>query len=152
MSSFFDSGPLPDFKEIQKFLGRELPWKLLEQWDKANDNAWLNEYVNKIMQKAKSPPRSGEKAVVKAETSRGDKHVNVTLRFAPQVTPEELRLHATSERLRITGLPGGGKHVVRFPGLVYARSGRAAWNDGRLTIRFKKRPEDRQEVELFIPE
>jgi hypothetical protein len=155
VASFFDSGPLPDFKEIQKFLGRELPWKLVEQWDKANDSAWLNEYVNKILQKAKLPPqapKAEEKAVVKAETARGEKYVNVSILFSSQVHPEDLRLHATSERLKIVGLPGNRKHIVRFPCLVYARTGRASWNNRRLTIRFKRRPGDRQEVELFIPE
>ncbi|GIO11844.1 hypothetical protein J19TS2_13990 [Cohnella xylanilytica] len=150
MTSFFDSGPLPDFKEIQKWLGKELPWKLAEQWERANDNSWLNQYVQNILESSKRLPRREEERTIRTETSKDEKHVLVRLALPPNASQKEIRLFATADRLKITGLPDGRNKIVRLPCLILPRSGKAAWKNGRMTVKFRRRPVDRDEVELFI--
>jgi len=41
MASFFDSGPLPEWKQIQQWLGKDIPWKLVDTWDRQEDSGWI---------------------------------------------------------------------------------------------------------------
>ncbi|MBB6731604.1 hypothetical protein [Cohnella zeiphila] len=147
MSSFFDSGPLPDFKEIQKWLGREIPWKLAERWEKAQNNDWLNRYVQDMMEKAGKAANDG--VWLRTDTVKDDKHVTVTLHPSKDLGEQDLRLFAATDRLRVTA-GDGRKRIVRFPCLVYPRTGKVLHKDGKLIAKFKRRRTERDEVELFI--
>ncbi|MCC3373360.1 hypothetical protein [Cohnella sp. REN36] len=162
--SFFDSGPLPNWKEIQNWLGKEIPWDVVEKWDEQNDDSWLEQMVRNFVspqgeqapdakQKTKkhmpiihspSPPR------VSPDLIKTARHVILTLRLPSEADLRPIRLYAAPDRVRLTGLPGGRSETVRMPCLVYAKSGRAEWKNGQLRIRFRKRRRDREEVELFI--
>ncbi|TFE29866.1 hypothetical protein [Cohnella luojiensis] len=151
MGNFFDSGPLPDWKDIQKLLGKEIPWKLAENWDRAGDSDWLNQYVKKMMQNSKSVASVQSYNLVQMETKQEAKSVSVTIRLGSEIDIRRLQLFATSDRLKLTGLPGDKKRTIRFPCLVYARTGQAAMKkDGLLVVRFKRRPPEKSEYELFI--
>lgn len=150
MSSFFDSGPLPDWKVVQEWLGRDLPWKLVEQWDKQGDSSWLNEYVKNMMTRARKEASTKARGAARMEVRKDAKFVTVKMALHSNIELRRLRLFATSDRLRITGLPDDGKQSIRFPSLVYARSGKAAIRKGQLIVRFKRRPLEKTEYELFI--
>ncbi|MFC5531400.1 hypothetical protein [Cohnella yongneupensis] len=150
MSSFFDSGPLPDWKVVQQWLGKDLPWKLVEQWDKPGDTDWLNQYVKNMMTHAKKDARVKSRGLVRMDVQKDKKFVTVTMHLDPNVDYRDLQLFAVSDRLRVTGLPNEGKQAVRFPCLVYARSGKAEMRKGQLIVRFKRRPPEKSEYELFI--
>lgn len=151
MKSFFDSGPLPDWQELRRWLGKDIPWKMAENWDRAGDANWMNDYVKKLLQNAIAGANASERATVQAETRQGGKYVSIAIRLAPEVDVRSLQLMATSERLKIRGLPGGKKRVIRFPSLVYARSGKAIMkNERQIVLRFKRRPPEKNEYELFI--
>ncbi len=150
MASFFDSGPLPDWKELRKWLGKDIPWELAENWDGTGDSNWINDYVKKVLQSAKVGTNDADRAVVRAETKQDEKFVSVSIRLAPEVDVGLLQLLATSERLKISGLPEGKKRTIRFPCLVYPRSGKAIMKKDRLVVRFKRRPAEKSEYELFI--
>ncbi|MFB9277870.1 hypothetical protein [Cohnella cellulosilytica] len=151
MVSFFDSGPLPDWKELRKWLGKDIPWEMAENWDRTGDSGWMNDYVKKILQSAKVGTHTADRPVVRAETKQGEKYVNVEIRLAPEVDVRTLQLLATSERLKIAGLPEGKKRIVRFPCRVYPRSGKAVMKKERqLVVRFKRKPAEKSEYELFI--
>ncbi|MFC5467916.1 hypothetical protein ACFPPD_04235 [Cohnella suwonensis] len=159
MGSFFDSGPLPDWKDVQQWLGKEIPWKLAEKWDRRGDSGWLDQYVKNILQHGKDGARihanangkTGPSANARADVKRDAKTVTVTLRLAPSVQLRHLQLFVTSERLKITGLPDDEKKLVKFPCLVFPRSGRADMTgDGIVVIRFKRKPPEKLEHELFI--
>ena len=162
MSSFFDSGPLPDFKEIQKWLGKDLPWKLAEQWDKANDGSWLNDYIQSVLRKARTGADAGtgtnagtvmeKKETLRTDVSKNDKFVTVRIWLPANAALKDVRLFAAPDRVKLTGLPNGRKHAVKLPALVLPRSGKADWNEGKLQVRFRRRPAQRDEVELFIRE
>jgi hypothetical protein len=147
MNSFFESGPLPDFKEIQKWLGREIPWNLAERWERAQDNNWLNQYVRQMLEKAGK--QAGDSVWLRTDTVKDDRHVTVTLHPTKGVGEQELRLFAASDRLRVT-TEGGRKRIVRFPCLVYPRTGKVVHRDGKLIARFRRRRAEKDEVELFI--
>ncbi|MBB6673405.1 hypothetical protein [Cohnella nanjingensis] len=159
--SFFDNGPLPNWKEIQNWLGREIPWELVEKWDKKDDDAWLDRFIRNFMAPAESqtPEKMpAEKPVVQgdarktvpSEISRSSKHVTVAFKLPNETDLKPVRLYATADRLRLTGLPGGRSETVLMPCRVYAKSGRAEWKQGRLVIRFRRRRTEKNEVELFI--
>lgn len=151
MNSFFDSGPLPDWKEIKKMLGKDIPWKLAENWDPKGEENWLNQYVQNMLQNSKQVARAQTQSAVQIETKQEAKVVNVTIRLTPDTDMKQLKLFATSERLNLIGLPGVMKRTIRFPCLVYARSGKAVMKKDRLLIvRFKRRPPLQSEYELFI--
>jgi len=150
MTDFFNNGPLPDWKEIQKWLGKDIPWKLLENWDRRGDANWLNDYVKKIMQNS-MPSLVHSRSSFHAETKQDAKTVSLSIKLDPDTDIRKLQMFATSERLKFTGLPGDKKRVVRFPSLVYPRSGKAEMRKDRtLVIRFKRRPQEKSEYELFI--
>ncbi|MFC4599225.1 hypothetical protein [Cohnella hongkongensis] len=151
MKSFFDSGPLPSWKELRSWLGKDIPWKLAENWDRAEDANWINDYVKQIMQSAKAGTSAPNRATVQTEARQEGKYVSVAIQLAPEVDIRALQLLATSERLKIAGLPGGKSRIVRLPGLVYPRSGKAVMKKGRqIVVRFKRRPPEKSEYELFI--
>lgn len=160
MNSFFESGPLPDWKTIQEWLGRDMPWKLVKQWDKRRDASWLNDYVKNMMQHSKNNANAKTNTNVNANTKASSlprldvrkdaKFVTVTMQLDSERTLRSLQLFATSERLRILGLPNDGRQSIRFPCLVLPRSGRASVKKDRLVVRFKRRPPERNEYELFI--
>ncbi|MCD9021370.1 hypothetical protein [Cohnella silvisoli] len=153
MSSFFDSGPLPDWKDIQRWLGKDIPWNLAERWDQAGDSNWLNQYVKDMMTKSRqeTPFRQTQtQDNMKIDAIKDNNYVNVTIRLDPEMDLRHLQLFATSERLKITGLSGDRKRAIRFPCPVYARSGKAVMKKDRLLIRFKRRPLEKSEYELFI--
>ncbi|RKP57197.1 hypothetical protein D7Z26_04230 [Cohnella endophytica] len=151
MSSFFDNGPLPDWKDLQKWLGKDIPWKLAENWDRKRESGWLDQYVQKMLQGAKSEAGIQSKNFVRTETRHDAKSVIVTIRLAPETDMHNLQLFATADRLKILGLPDDQKCSVRFPCLVYARSGKVSMAKDRVLVaRFKRRPSEKSEYELFI--
>ncbi|WP_123040939.1 hypothetical protein [Cohnella candidum] len=151
MSSFFGSGPLPDWSEFRKWLGKEIPWKLVEQWDQAENGEWLDSFVRGMMKKEiPETPKAESRSLFQIDTVKNAKNLTVTMRIPPGTHMRDLRLFATSDRLRITGLSGQRSHNVRFPCRVFPRSGRAEQSGDRVTMVFKRRPSDGQEVELFI--
>jgi len=157
MSSFFDSGPLPDLKEIKKWLGKELPWELVEQWDKAKNDTWLNDFIQKLMNSVKPDAKqlSAETAShkpLRIDISKSDKYVNVSLWLPPGVPIKELRVFATPDRIKLTGLPNDRSQTVKLPVLVLPRSGKAELKGERMLVRFRRRPAQRDEVELFLRE
>lgn len=151
MNSFFDSGPLPDWKDIQKWLGKDIPWNLVEKLDKGSGSAWLNQYVQDIMKKSKPNEQIQRNNLIQYEAEKDNRYVNVTIRLAPETDYRRMQLFATSERLKLIGLPGDKIRAIRFPCLVYARSGTVVAKKDRLLIRFKRRPQEKSEFELFIP-
>ncbi len=151
MSSFFDSGPLPEWKDIQKWLGKEIPWKLAENWDRDSDSNWLNDYVKNILQHSKPEARMHTQSLVEMETRQDAKYVHVTVRLSPEIEIRKLQLFATSDRLKLIGLPADKKRSIRLPCLVHARTGQAVMKKDRLlVVRFKRRPPEKSEYELFI--
>lgn len=151
MNSFFDSGPLPDWKDIQQLLGKDIPWKLAANWDAKGDSNWINQYVKDILQKSKSDARIKAQNSVQMETKQDAKFVSVSIRLTPDTDLRKLQLFASSERLRVAGLPGDQKKAVRLPCSVFARSGKATMKKDRvLVVKFKRRPPEKSEYELFI--
>jgi hypothetical protein len=159
MASFFDSGPLPDWQEIRNMIGpdfpwsgKNFPWKLVKQWEKARDNSWLSGYIDDLVQRtAPQEPRFRAKEVFKAQTSKSDKSVTVTLTLPKSADMRSLRLLAGPDRLKVIGLGRDSRHVVRLPCLVYPRSGKASMKrSNQLQVRFRRQPPLKDEVELFI--
>ncbi|BBI33045.1 hypothetical protein [Cohnella abietis] len=152
MSSFFDSGPLPDWKEIQEWLGKDIPWKLAEKWDQGDEgnSNWLNHYVKNILQKSKQEAKVKSQSSIRMETKQEAKYVNVTIHLTPEVQLNRLRIYATTDRLKLAGLPDDMKQSIRFPCLVFPRTGRAVMKKDQLHIRFRRRPAEKSEYELFI--
>ncbi len=151
MGSFFDSGPLPeDWKDIQRWLGKDIPWKLAEKWDQGIDSAWLNQYVKDMLKKSRPEARVLAQDLVRIDVAKEGSYVNVTIQLPPQTDIRNLQLFATSDRLKLTGLPGDKKRAIRFPCLVYVRTGKAVLKKDRLLIRFRRRPPEKSEYELFI--
>jgi hypothetical protein len=150
MASFFGNGPLPNWNEVKQWLGKELKWKLADQWEKADDVEWLDRFLKGLLKHAQAFPKMETKALVRMETLKDTKRVTVTVRIPPDTDLRSLQLFASSDRLKVTGLPDNRTHSVRFPCRVYARSGRATQQDDRIVVRFRRRPADSNEVELFI--
>jgi hypothetical protein len=151
MSSFFDSGPLPDWKDIQQLLGKEIPWNLANNWERVGDSNWLNQYVNDMLIRKKSEAQVQDHSeVVRVDVTKETNFVNVTVRLPPDTDLRRLQLFATSDRLTLIGLPGDKKRGIRFPCQVNARSGKAVMKKDRLLIRFRRKPPEKSEYELFI--
>lgn len=152
MNSFFNSGPLPDWKELRKWLGKDMPWDKLTEWDQEGTaNAdWLNQYVKDIISKPKPTVKARSQTDVRIEAFKNAKYVNVTIRLAPDTNVRQLQLFATSDRLKVTGFTDHQRRFIRFPCLVYPRSGKAELIEGQINVRFKRRPPAKTEYELFI--
>jgi len=150
LKGFFDSGPLPDWKEIQRWLGSDIPWNLVEQWENTNDNGWMDSYIKELLHKAKPQARTQSKSMAVTETTKDAKQVTVTITLPPDASMQAIRLYATNDRLKVAGMPGDRTQSIRLPCLVYPKSGIASMNRDRLRVRFRRRPKDQGEVELFI--
>jgi hypothetical protein len=150
MSSFFDSGPLPDWKDIQQLLGKDIPWNLASNWDRIGDSDWLNKYVNDILARKKTEVRVQAEEIVRVDVTKDTNYVNLTVKLPQDMDIRRLQLFATSDRLTLIGLPGDKKRVIRFPCQINARSGKAVMKKDRLLIRFRRKPPEKSEYELFI--
>lgn len=157
MRSFFDSGPLPDWKEIKRWLGKEMPWRQLKEWDQL-DAQWLDQLLTRLFREEDSEPEAppqnrsmeGTSSAVQIDAVQHEKKLTVSVRIPPNTDWRSLRLFATSDRLRVTGLPGQKTQYLRFPCRVYPRTGRAVQKGNRIVVQFGRRPDSREEVELFI--
>jgi len=162
MRSFFESGPLPSWSEIRAWLGKDMPWKDIP-WKELKDlyradEEWLNQLLKRLFKEEKKPnaieaparTRAAAAGAVQMDAVQHDKKLTVSVRLPAGTDMRSLRLFATSDRLRVTGLAGGKSHLLRFPCRVYPRTGRAVQRGQRIIVSFMRRPESREEVELFI--
>lgn len=150
MSSFFDSGPLPDWKDIQKWLGKDMPWEQVKNWGQENDSDWLGQYVKEMMRKPLGKAKVHTQEMLKMEAVKDTKYVNVTINFAPGTELGTLQLFAAPDYLRVSGLSNQKKRILRFPCLVYPRTGKAVMKKDQISIRFRRRRSEKLEYELFI--
>jgi hypothetical protein len=161
MRSFFESGPLPSWKEISQWLGKDLPlkdipWKELKEWYRA-DGEWMEQLLKRLFRdeqasgaSSQDRPREIASSAVQLDAVQHDKKLTVSVRLPPGTDMRSLRLFATADRLRVTGLPGQKTRFLRFPCRVYPRTGRAVQKGNRIIVQFGRRPDSREEVELFI--
>ena len=162
MTSFFDNGPLPDWKEIRQWLSKDIPWHLVEKWDKMQDGAWLDKFIDrlihehgepvtgKVAKEAKQPAKANINDYMPFRIAKHPHKLSVSVQLPKGANMHELRLYAGSDRLRVAGLPGGRSRSVKLPCLVYPKSGRTTMKDGIMRIEFRRKPSNREEVELFI--
>lgn len=152
MTDFFDSGPLPDWKEVREWLGKDIPWKLAEQWHEQTDAGWLNRYMRSVLGGGGKLATSQQpRRLIRSEVAKNARHVVATLRLAPQTNLANVRLYASADRLRLTGIGGETGETIRLPCLIHPRTGKVRFKNGVLQARFRRRAVDRSEYELFIP-
>src|SRR5689334_19131277 len=101
-----------------------MPWDLVSKWNEEGEGDWLNQYVKEMMTKSKPAATVQTQQLLRIETVKDAKNVDVNIRLATGTDIQQLQLFATSERLKVTGLPNGKKRIIRFPCLVYPRSGK----------------------------
>lgn len=151
MTNFFGSGPLPDWKEIKDWLGKDIPWHLVDKWEQMQNDDWLDRMIAKLTaERREERVRPHGALPLKFETVKQAKKLTVSFPLPKNASLNQLRLYAISDRLRIAGLPDGRMQSVRFPCLVYPRSGKASLRGQTLRVEFRRRPADQEEVELFI--
>ena len=71
MNSFFDSGPLPEWKDLRKWLGKDMPWDLVSKWNEEGEGDWLNQYVKEMMTKSKPAARVQPQQLIADRDSQG---------------------------------------------------------------------------------
>lgn len=152
MTNFFGSGPLPDWKEIKDWLGKDIPWHLVDKWDQMQDEKWMDRWIDRLVadRREQTAKPAVPATLLKIETIKHAKKMIVSFPLPKSVSMQSLRLYAVSDRLRIAGLPGGRSQSVHFPCAVYPKTGKAGLHDGKMRIEFRRRPVDQEEVELFI--
>ncbi|MFD2332312.1 hypothetical protein ACFSR7_23905 [Cohnella sp. GCM10020058] len=158
--SFFDEGPLPDWSEIRRLIGKDLPWDLIKQWEH-KDDSWLDDYIRKLGfgksgEKTAADAAERPEAVVTAtpqmEARKEPKRVVATVKPPPGTDRSAVRLHATADRLRVSGLPGDASASLKLPCLVVPKTGRVVWKNGKWIVVFRRKRPRQGEVELFIGE
>jgi len=152
MANFFGSGPLPDWKEIKDWLGKDIPWHLVDKWDRMQDDNWMDRWIDKLVaeRREETARPAAPSSLLKIETIKQAKKLIVSFPLPRSVSLHQLRLYAVSNRLRISGLPGGRAQSVHFPCSVYPKTGKASLHDRKMRVEFRRRPADQEEVELFI--
>ncbi len=142
---------MPDWKEIRELLGKDFPWHLAEKWDQMRDGDWMDRIISKLAQEhreesAQTPVNS----LLKIETVKQAKKILISFHLPKSVNLQNLRMYAVSDRLRIAGLPEGRTQSLHFPCPIYPKTGKATLHDRKMLIEFRRRPVDKEEVELFI--
>ena len=151
MTNFFGSGPLPDWKEIKDWFGKDIPWHLVDKWDRMQDDDWLDRMIKRLVSERREERTKPEGASpLKFDTVKQAKKLTVSFPLPRNASLHQLRLYAGSDRLRVSGLPDGRTQSIRFPCLVYPKSGKASLRDRTMSVEFRRRPADQEEVELFI--
>ncbi|MDI4645331.1 hypothetical protein [Cohnella hashimotonis] len=157
--SFFDEGPLPNWDEIRKLIGKDLPWDLIKQWEN-KDDSWLDDYIRKLgfgKHEDKTVAAAGIRpdavtATPQMEARKEPKRVIATIKPPPGTDRRAVRLHATADRLRVSGLPGDATASLKLPCLVLPKTGSVVWKNGKWVVVFRRKPARQGEVELFIGE
>lgn len=158
--SFFDEGPLPNWDAIRRLIGKDLPWDLIKQWEHPDDS-WLNDYIRKLgfgnsggqtATAAGVRPEAAFTSSPQMEARKEQKRVVATIKPPPGTDRSAVRLYATADRLRVSGLPGDATASLKLPSLVLPKTGRVAWKNGRWVVVFRRKPPRQGEVELFIGE
>ncbi|WP_309120451.1 Hsp20/alpha crystallin family protein [Paenibacillus sp.] len=129
-----------------------------------DDFRWVTDYVDGILKEAlAAPERQQEKVSAKESRSSSaagrplsyelfQTHRHIIVRFVvpERIKARQLRVYAAVQRLRVEGLPNGGKQTVALPALVYADTARALFKDGVLQIKLMKRPSNERFEEVFV--
>lgn len=158
--SFFDEGPLPDWSTIRQLLGKDLPWDLIKQWEH-QDASWLDDYIKKLgiampggqtTTAASVRPEVSVTASPQMEARKEQKRVVATIKPPPGTDRSAIRMYATADRLRVSGLPGEATASLKLPCLVLPKTGRVVWKSGKWVVVFRRKPSRQGEVELFIGE
>lgn len=76
--------------------------------------------------------------LLKPEITETGKYVKVRIRIPDYVDPRKLQIFVNGQHLKIEG-PLGNKQTVRLPAMVGLKSGQAAYDNGVLQIRLRKR-------------
>jgi HSP20 family molecular chaperone IbpA len=148
------SSPWADWEKYREWLAKQFPWDIGAPWEKLKDPNWLDKYVDQVLRDDGFPDREAVPPAPAANpsvaVSRQDNYVTVTIRLPARTDLRRLRLYASADFLKLTGLPDLRSRIVRLPCPVIPRSGRASLRDGRLTVRLRRRFVRTEEVELFI--
>ncbi|QHW34346.1 hypothetical protein GZH47_28510 [Paenibacillus rhizovicinus] len=126
-----------------------LNWEELEQWmerqqlpkgfDMFRQSEWIENYVRGMMNKA-IPAASSALQATNANVVETKRFVIVTYPIGETVNLAEVRLLAKEDRVKLSGLPGGGDETIRLPKLVLPRTCQAEYDGAVLKIKLRKRP------------
>ncbi|QHT61889.1 hypothetical protein GXP70_19145 [Paenibacillus lycopersici] len=126
-----------------------LNWEELEQWmekqqlpkgfDMFKQSEWIESYVRGMMNKA-LPAASAALQTSNANVVETKRYVIVTYPIGEAVEVADVRLIAKEDRLKLSGLPGGGNELIRLPKLVLPRTCQAQYDGVVLKIKLRKRP------------
>ncbi|ANY68647.1 hypothetical protein BBD42_20855 [Paenibacillus sp. BIHB 4019] len=136
-------------------------WDELERWvegqklpkgfDVLREPDWVEQFVRKMMTKA-LPEAAGAIAEQASpySFSQSEQFIIVKFPLPAHVRSEELRLWVKEDRLRVEGLPGNRKELIKLPVGVRPRVCRAIVKDGELRVKLRKRPVGRKYYEADI--
>ncbi|MFD0958673.1 Hsp20/alpha crystallin family protein [Paenibacillus chungangensis] len=126
-------------------------WDELERWMEGQqlpkgfeifrEPDWVENFVRKMMTKAlpEAAGLLGGSSSTSAEFSESKQYLQVKYRLPSGFDRNAISLHVREDRVRVEGLPGGKRELIRLPKLVKPRICRAVVREGVLLVKLRKR-------------
>lgn len=136
-----------NWDDLEKWMeGQQLPrgFEVLREPD------WVERFVRKLMTKSLPEVAGRMTGRGTAETKESKLYLDVKLKLPAGYERESIKLLVREDMLRIEGLPGGKREMVKLPKLVKPRVCQAVVRDGTLHVKLRKRPRIRKVYEGHI--
>jgi len=135
-----------DFEDLEKWMDKQ---QLPKGFDLFRQPDWIEDYVRKMMIKA-MPAASSALSLSKAEISESKSFVSVVYPLGENADMSRIRLVAKEDHIKLSGLEGGRKEIIKLPRLVLPRSCQAAYDGKLLKVKLRKRPRSKRSFEPDI--
>ncbi|WP_308634537.1 hypothetical protein [Paenibacillus silvisoli] len=124
-------------------------WEELEEWmegqqlpkgfDVFRQSDWIEKYVHSMLNKA-LPAASAALNSASSNIVETKRHVVVTYPIGESADLSALRLVASEDRIKLSGIAGKDSETIKLPKLVLPRTCSAHYDGSVLTVKLRKRP------------
>ncbi|AJY77293.1 Hsp20/alpha crystallin family protein [Paenibacillus beijingensis] len=135
------------WEDMQSWLAKQ---QLPKGFDMMKEADWVGRLVRQMMTSAMEGQRQNEGGQSRAEFVETQRHLLVKIALPQAAAPDSLRLLVREDRLKITGLPGQEEERIKLPKPVIPRACQAAYRNGILKVKLRKRPFNRSYLETAI--
>ncbi|GGD65447.1 hypothetical protein [Paenibacillus nasutitermitis] len=135
-----------DFDDLEKWMDKQ---QLPKGFDLFRQPDWIEDYVRKMMTKA-MPAASSVIRQSKAEITESKSYVTVSYPLGENVEISKVRLVAREDHIKLSGLEGERKEVIKLPRLVLPRSCQAVYDGNLLKVKLRRRPRSKRSFEPAI--
>lgn len=133
-----------NWKSFEKFFGGKFPL----QMENYNNRDWVENYVQDIL--SNIPVGLKKNKLMNHEIFQTHNFVFTKIKVPDNINIGDLYISASSNQIKIEGLPDNQHYVIKLPTMVKARESRAKFENGHLQIKIRKMKDDQKFHDVYV--